>query len=233
VKKLYFVIVSIGVVIFFYYTVVTLISFSNKALVVTSDSINDTGFSSSGSFAFKSTQENATLLKPILTINLDFIKNPPLANPKPASSSIKNFYKLEKFFSNFKIYYITKLNLENILLNELPNLYTNTTSLSSAELETYFTNNKSYLQGKMGINDFETLSNIVTELKKINIEKITSYEVEDSYFFMKNLKTLTLRIIIHSENSSDAYIGVNISMDENSSDNLAPQIRLWGVPGGI
>jgi len=136
-KKIYYIIIGITIAMFLYWVVSSLPALLTKFTIVTQNSIGNSSFSSSGSFAYKSTPERTDLIEEMISINSDFIKNPPVPFPEE-KNTIKNFYKLTKCFPNFKTYYIAKLKVTDTLFNELPVLLNATSSLTELELQKYF-----------------------------------------------------------------------------------------------
>lgn len=229
-KKVYYSIVAIGVIVFTYWLFKSLPSFSTKLIAVTTDTINSTSFSSSGSFRFKSTPERTDLLQQMVYINTEFIKNSPNKIKEP--KYLKKFYKLEKFFPNFKNYYAAKLKVQNAIYTELPLLYSSTASLSELELRTYFDSNTSYLEKKWGINDFTEFTNIVSTIKQTNGNKVISCELEDSYFYIPEQNILSYRIILTLENKTNIYLAVNVHIYDFSDHQSVPLVRFLGTEGG-
>ncbi len=226
-KKIYYIIVGLCVVIFVYGIVTVLPTFSQKVKTVTVDSLNDSSFSSYGNFGFKNTSERQELINAMININSNFIKNPPIKFSSE-TNSIKNFYKLEKFFSEFKYYYIAKLKITNILTEDLPKLYSETSSLSEANLQEYFKRNTANLSENWGISDFNDFSDLVYTLRQIDSQKITSYELEESYFYDPTFNQLNFRIEITLENNSSIYIGVLLEPGVTTT----PTIKFHGTSSG-
>jgi len=231
-KKIYIIVVIIVSIIFLNWIIVALPEFSKKVFTVTSDTVSSNNASTNGSFAFKSTLEKKELLDAMLIINKNFITSynePELTTEK----TIENFHRLENFFPDFRYYYSSKQRIENIIFNELSNLYTSTSNMSESELETYFNNNIDYLRKNWGVKDISELKVLVSTIKELNNEKILSYELEDSYFYLPNTGTLNFRIQIYLENSSIIYLGVKIEMYNNNDEyQAAPVIRFHGISGG-
>lgn len=226
-KKIYYIIVGLCVVIFAYWIITALPTFSQKVKTIAVDSLNDSSFSSYGNFGFKITSERQELINAMININSNFIKNPP-RKFNQENNSIKNFYKLEKFFSEFKYYYISKIKITNILTEDLPKLYSETSSLSETNLQEYFKRNATNLSENWGINDFNGFSDLVYTLKQIEGQKITSYELEDSYFYDPTFNQLNFRIEISLENNSSIYIGVLLE----PSLTTTPTIKFYGTASG-
>lgn len=232
-KKLYYLIVGVVIIIFLYFIFSSLPTFLTKFTTVAQNSINTSSFSSSGSFGYKATSEREDLLKEMISINSNFIKNPPISFPKN-NDDIKYFYKLTKCFSNFKTYYIAKLKVKDVLFNELPILLKNTSSLNETDLKTYFNNNATYLDNKWGINNFNDFFELVLTIKELNGKEITSYELEESYFYIESLKTANFRIIITPSDNTPIYIAGVIDVYGNTKHQTAPAVKFLGtVLGGI
>jgi len=231
-KKIYYIVVAIVVCIFAYWIILSIPSVSNKVLTITSTSLNNESFSTTGNFAFKNTPERLELLSQMLNINLEFINSPPIEATKTTKTTIKNFYKLEKFFPNFTSYYVAKDKIQTSLFTKLTSLITDTSSLSEQELQTYFNNNKPSLEKYWGINNFSEFSNIIKNLKAVNTNKITKYELEDSYFYIDSINCLNFRILLTLNNNENIYLGVQVYMFENNDYQTSPVIRFIDTSGG-
>lgn len=231
-KKLYYIVIAIGVIVFAYFIVSSLPEFSKKFLTVANDSINNSSFSYTGSFAFKSTPEREDLVKEMININSKFITDPPLSFPD-TKNDIKYFYKLENYFPEFKYYYITKLKVQDTLFNELPLLYNNTYSLSKDELQTYFNTNIQYLVEKWGVNNFDEFYDLVLTIKELNGENVSKYELEESYFYMANKGAVIFRIILTTESNSSVYLAVKSEVYNSTDYQSSPVVKFIGtVLGG-
>lgn len=231
-KKIYYIIIFVTIIIFAYFLISELPSFSNKLTTITSNVVNSSNFSSTGTFSFKSTPERLELLNEIFTINSQFIKNPPIDFPKE-KDEIKYFFKLAKYFPSFKTYYIAKLKVQDTLTNELPLLYKNTSNLSEAELKTYFNNNITYLETKWGIKNFNDFYELILTIKELNNLEITSYELEESYFTLPEQGTINFRIILTPKNNTPIYLAAISEIYNSNEYQVAPLVRFFGtVLGG-
>jgi len=230
-KKTYFAIVAVVVIVFAYHLITALPTFAKKLFTVTSETLNSQSFSTSGSFAFKSTAENTELLTEMLRINYGFIKNSPIEFNEP-EKEIRNFHKLEKFFPNFKYYYISKTATADTVFNEMSVLISETSGLSDSELRTYFDNNGEYLKEKWGITDFITFSETVYVIKQIDAKNEFSCELEDSYFYNANLNILSFRIIITGKNNSIIYLNAETNMYNESENLYVPTTKIFGTTSG-
>jgi len=233
-KKIYYIIIGITIAMFLYWVVSSLPALLTKFTIVTQNSIGNSSFSSSGSFAYKSTPERTDLIEEMISINSDFIKNPPVPFPEE-KNTIKNFYKLTKCFPNFKTYYIAKLKVTDTLFNELPVLLNATSSLTELELQKYFNSNTKYLGEKWGVNNFNDFYEVVLTIKQLNGKEIASYALEESYFYMPKLGTTNFRIIITpNDNDIPVYIAGIAEVYNKSDYQDAPVIKFLGtVLGGI
>ena len=231
-KKIYYIVVAVVVIIFAYFLISELPSFSNKLITVTSNAADNSKFSYTGTFAFKSTPERFELLNEMLNINSKFINNPPLAFPAP-KNEIKNFYKLEKYFPDFKTYYITKLKVTDAIINELPLLHKNTSNLTEEELKVFFDNNTTYLETKWGINNFNDFYDLILTINEFDNLKKSSYELEESYFTMPNQGSVNFRLILSQENNTQIYLAAISEVYNSTNFQTNPVVKFFGtVLGG-
>lgn len=230
-KKIYYIIFSFVFIIFVVWIANILPQFISKVFIVTSDIAASNSTSQTGSFGYKSASEQEDLLIATLKLNTEFIQT-----SSPTASSVafpmKNFYKLEKFFPDFKSYYSAKLKLRNVLQDDLVKLYNDTCSKDSNELQQYFTENAFILSQKFGITEFNDFENMITNLKQTNGQNILSCELENSYFYLDNLDILNFRIILTLEDNSIFYLFVQTYMYENTDYQSAPIIKFYGISGG-
>lgn len=232
IKKVYYVIVAIVVFTFVYYIIKYFPTISSNFSSGIQTSISGSGFSSEKRFGFKSTPERKELLKAIIELNTDFINESPLEDTNTQNKSIKSFYKLERFFADYEYYYTIKQKVENMVFEELPALSSNIIDLSNNNIEQYFNNHKKYLSDNFGISDLDNFKDIVYTLKPLKDTSITSYELENSYFFMETLKTLNIRIIFNLENSKKVYLAFQIKMQDDNGLQILPQIKIFGTTAG-
>jgi len=230
-KKLYFIMFSILLIVFIYWGFSSLSSVLPKLIYSSNYMLDKTSSTSSGNNLFKSTPENSDLINAMISLNTDFTNNPPVLDEEP-KNNIENFYKLEKFFPNFNSYYITKLKVANTLYSDLDNLYNDTFNLSNSELDTYFKNNTEYLESNWGINDFSEFVSVVNTLKNKNGLKVNSCELENSYLYSSFSNALNFRIIVKLDEDLEIYLGVLIRFDETSDYQTYPVIRFYGTEGG-
>lgn len=226
-KKLYYIVIAIGVIIFGKWIITSLPTYFVKVTTVLSESMEESSFSSTGEFAFKSTPEKTNLILEMININTEFLKNPPIEFNND-DFTIKNFYKLQRFFPEFKYYYIAKLKIRDTLLNELPILYEKTHNLSESQVDTYFNNNKVYLEQKWGIEDSYELYDIVLTIKEINGKKVSSYELTDSYFYMPDTAILGFNIKLILEDNSEIYLCLNCEVFGSNEYQSTPIVRFYG-----
>lgn len=229
-RKIYFIIILICIIIFGYWIFTALPSLADKALSSIEFSVNSATISSN-SFAFKSSPEKSELLTTMLIINTDFIKSKNINNDENIRT-IKNFYKLEKFFPNFKYYYISKLKLINSIFTELPKISSEVKNLSNSELTLYFNSNADYLSEKLGIKDLAEFSEVLSYIKKINGENEFSCELEDSYLYSNEDYLINLRLVLTLEDSSKIYIPVIIEIYGNTDNQNTPLIKFLSIATG-
>lgn len=230
-KKVYYIIVAIVSIIFIVFIVNSLPDFIDKLSIVTSDTISSSSPSVTSTFGYKSTKEQEDLLIATLKLNTTFIQNSTSAFDT-SDFSIKNFYKLEKFFPNFKHYYSAKLKIKNTIQNEFLTLYNETNNKTETELNTYFNENIADLDTKWGITEFDDFTKIVSSIKQSGGQKVLSCQLEDSYFYINESSLLNFRIILTLENNSDIYIGVKTYMYKTTDYQSAPTIKFYGTAGG-
>lgn len=230
-KKLYFILFSILLIVFIYWGFSNLSSALPKLIYSSSYILDKTNPTSYGNNLFKSTPENTDLISAMISLNTEFTNNPPILDEEPRNN-IENFYKLEKYFPNFNSYYTTKIKVANALYTELDKLYKATINLSNVELNTYFKNNTEYLESNWGLNDFSEFINVVNTIKNKNVLKVISCELENSYLYSSTSNALNFRIIVKLENDLEIYLGVLINFDETSDYQTYPVIRFYGTEGG-
>ena len=121
----------------------------------------------------------------------------------------ENRYKLEKKYNGKNdcdlIY--TKL---YVLIKYMPEIY-NKVPNNENELETYYNNNKSGLNAKLSINNYDDFLKDVDNMRKI-------YSNEKSYY--KNVK-----FIIDTYEEYDKYITCNFEIEFNNNQVLEYQLR--------
>ena len=230
-KKLYFIMFSILLIVFIYWGFSGLSSALPKLLYSAGYIFDETKAINSGTNLFKSTPENTDLINAMISLHTDFTNNPPVLDEKNENNII-NFYKLEKYFPSFNSYYITKIKLANTLYTELDKLYNDTNNLSKIELNTYFKNNTEYLESNWGLNKFSEFVSVVNTIKSKNGLKATSCELENSYLYSNSSNSLNFRIIVKLDKDLEMYLGVLISFDETSDYQTYPVIRFYGTEGG-
>ena len=230
-KKLYFIMFSILLIVFIYWGFSSLSSALPKLLYSSSYIFDQEKSINSGANLFKSTPENTDLINAMICLHTDFTNNPPVLDEKD-ENSILNFYKLEKYFPSFNSYYITKIKLANTLYTELDKLYNDTINLSNAELNAYFKNNTEYLESNWGLNNFSEFTSVVNTIKNKNGLKTVLCELEDSYLYSNSSNSLNFRIIVKLDDDLEIYLGVLIRFDDISDYQTYPVIRFYGTEGG-
>ena len=231
-RKIYFIILSLVLIIFIYGGILVLKNEVPKLVYSSSHILDSTASPASGSSLFKSTPENSDLANAMISLHAEFTNHPPILNTKP-KNNIDNFYKLENLFPDFNSYYVVKTKVANALYTELDSLYSNTLNLSSAKLDTYLKSNTEYLEKNWGINDSLELTYIVDTIKEKNGLKVISCELEESYIYSSLSNTLNFRIIVTLEDNSNLYLGVLINFNEISDYQSYPVIRFYGTKGGL
>lgn len=229
-RKLYFIVISIGIILCGYWLITSLPVFINKMLSITSELMTESQFSTSGSFAFKSSPEQPDLIKSMLKISLDFIENPPIEVQKTEKNEIKNFHKLEKFFPNFNYYYIAESKLTDVVFTHFSTLYKEIVLLSDSGLKQYFNNNSENLSKIYGITDYSDFLNIISTIKKLKHENGFKCKLEESYFYVGN--SLVLRLILTQPDNSNIYLNAEINIYEATDSQSAPSIKVYGELGG-
>jgi hypothetical protein len=230
IKKVYYIVVAIVVLALVYSIIKFFPTISYNFSKEFQSSISDSGFSSERRFSFKSTPERESLVAAIIQLNTNFLKESPLKSTP--TKTIKGFYKLEHFFTDYEYYYTIKQKMYKMIFDELPILSSNVVGLSNNEIEQYFNNHKNYLSNNFEISDLDNFKDIVETLKPLKDSAIISYELENSYFLMAKQKTLNIRIVFNLENSDKVYLAFQIKMQDDNDFLILPQIKVFGTTSG-
>ena len=234
IKKAYYIVVAVVTFTIVYYIIKFFPSISSDLSKELRTAISNSSFSSENYFRFKSTPERETLLPAFLELNADFNNKSPLKDYDIKIKTIKNFYKLETYFSDYEYYYAVKQKMYNVIFTELPKLTSDVINLSNSEVSQYFNSHKNYLNNNFEISDLDNFNSIVETLKPLKSSNITSYELENSYFLMEKQKTLNIRIIFNLENSDKIYLAFQIKMQDDNGFKILPQIKVFGtIAGGM
>jgi len=181
---------------------------------------------------FKSVNENTVLLNSFLTLNESFLTNPPQKTKQ--EKKLNKAYELFNYFPNNQSYHIAKRKIEKAIFTELPQLHKQISNLSENELDTFFSQNKVYLDKNFGITDsdaFQLLAFSLSGLKNTNI--IDCYVVSDSVIYNNYDNSSLFNIVVVAEDNKKILLGVNAHLQSSSPNQTSPEIQINGSFGGV
>lgn len=148
------------------------LSTKTETQVVVKDSMKSIKYAANDNIV----ENNDEILKELKELN-----NTLIANDRDNDNifEIKNIHKIKDYYPEYKRYFIVKYKLFN-MVEDIPNLYNKTKSLTDTQLENYFYNNANIIEQKYGIADKESFVNFANSLDFLNNKEITSVSIRIS-----------------------------------------------------
>jgi len=230
-RKLIIVVIVISAIILCGVGLQQLLNFGKDLFTVVSyqNQISQEEFTS---VKFRAVNENTVLLDAVLTLNNSFLANSPIENKM--EKKLNKSYELLNFFPTTQSYHTGKRKIEKAIFTELPKLHSKISGLSDSELNTFFSNNKTYLDKNFGITDIDAFNLLAFSLSGFENENIVDcYIVSDSLIYNSYDNSSLFNVVIVTENNEKCLLGVNARLESSTPNQNSPEIQINGSYGGV
>lgn len=184
------------------------------------------------SVKFRAVNENTVLLDAVLALNDSFLTNSPIENK--IDKKLNKSYEILNFFPTLQSYHTGKRKIEKAIFTELPKLHRQISDLSESELQTFFSNNKVYLDKNFGITDVDALNLLAFSLSGFENENIVDcYIVSDSIIYNSYDNSSLFNVVIVTEDNEKCLLGVNARLESSTPNQNSPEIQINGSFGGV